>query len=261
MISFLQFNQKELKMTNHMANVFINYLPSDFTKENLETLCSRFGKIKSAKIMINLSTGNSRGFGFVRFFNNQSAQQCVNHLNGYQIRKKKLIARLTDSIENVGSPTNSIYIKSLPLTYEKPALWSLFEQFGEIRGIEIVLNQKTGLPKGSAYITYSTQEEALRAIHEMNNVVLEKDCWPLFIRYTEKQVIETEFVRSGILIEMPKSKENNSQVGNSNQGKNDNGHQTHGQNVQQIQSDEVDFSKMDLYRQLLEDIEKEESSE
>lgn len=190
-------------MSAAIGNVFIHYLPSEFTKSDLEALCSPFGQIRSAKVMINLTTGTSKGFGFVRFATLDSAQKCINAINGIVVGKKRLLARLATSTENVGSPTNSIYVKSLPLTYEKRDIWDLFQKFGKILGVEIVINEKTHLRKGSAYITYLTQAEAMKAVEKMNNVILEPDSWPLFIRYTDKQVID-DSSKYGIHIEKPK---------------------------------------------------------
>lgn len=197
-------------MSATIGNVFIHYLPSEFTKKDLEALCSPFGQIRSAKVMINLTTGTSKGFGFVRFATLDSAQKCIKAINGIMLGKKRLLARLATSIENVGSPTNSIYIKSLPLTYEKRDIWELFQKYGKILGVEIVINEKTHLRKGSAYITYSTLAEAMLAVEKMNNVVLEPDSWPLFIRYTDKQIIEKDTTKYGIHVEKPKKMIENS---------------------------------------------------
>lgn len=270
-------------MAGLVGNVFIHYLPSEFTKNDLEALCSPYGKIKSAKVMINLTTGTSKGFGFVRFETFDSAQKCINAINGIVLGKKKLLARFANSMENVGSPTNSIYVKSLPLMYEKKDIWDIFQKFGKILGIEIVINEKTHLRKGSAYITYSTQEEAMKAVEKMNNVVLEADSWPLFIRYTEKQVIESEPTKYGIHIEKPKKMiENSSQIQNTKSTAAEcfSNHQDSKQAMPppffsvNLKKQSKDFKgpkpslakkeesdlqeKNDLYLQLLEDIDKEE---
>lgn len=48
-------------------NVFVNHLSPDITDDGLRRMFSTFGNIESAKVMVDLSTGLSRGFGFVKF--------------------------------------------------------------------------------------------------------------------------------------------------------------------------------------------------
>ncbi|OHT04806.1 hypothetical protein TRFO_27667 [Tritrichomonas foetus] len=193
---------------NSITNVFINFLPREFTKENLEHLCCPYGQIVSAKVMIDLVTGESKGFGFVRFSNNGSAIRCVQNIDGMKIGRKRLMAKLSHSVENIGTPTNSLYVKSLPKSFNQKDIWEIFHVYGKIIGIAIETSEKNGMPRGAAYITYSTIQEATSALHEMNNVILEKDCWPLFIRYTDKQVCDDTEILYGIKIKKPKSKQN-----------------------------------------------------
>lgn len=264
-------------MSNAIGNVFIHYLPSEFTKEDLEALCSPFGQIRSAKVMINLTTGTSKGFGFVRFATLDSAQKCIKAINGIVLGKKRLLARLATSIENVGIPTNSIYVKSLPLSYEKRDIWDLFQKYGKILGVEIVINEKTHLRKGAAYITFSSQEEAMIAVEKMNNVILEPDSWPLFIRYTDKKVIEDGTTKYGIHVEKPKKlTEISSQIQNTKYLSLNDPIDFYQKPKQQIpypnfmkqtnetkqinydDNDNISTDNNSLYLQLLEDIDKEE---
>ena len=90
---------------NPSSNIFINYLPQEFTKKELVQLFSPFGKIQSAKVIINLTTGISKCYGFVRFASIYSAQQAVLALNGMVIPKynKTLLVKFAGSkMENTG---------------------------------------------------------------------------------------------------------------------------------------------------------------
>jgi RNA recognition motif-containing protein len=168
------------------TNVFLNHIPKTWSKCELLQLCSPFGPIESAKVIIDLATGNSKGFGFVRYAYLDSAIFAVSKLNGAAIDGSRLLARFASCAENTGVPTNTIRVRSLPLAYQRIDIWKLYSRFGEIVGLEPGVNKRTGLFGGSAVITFKTRDAAVRAVRETNNVKLQGNEWPLFVQYCER---------------------------------------------------------------------------
>ena len=187
------------------TNVFINYLPKNILTEGLQELCERYGEIKSAKVIIDTLTGDSKCFGFVRFKSRQSAEMCIADLNGAKWGEKRLIARLSPSKENVGMPSRTIKVKSLPLSYDKVKIGTIFQEYGEILGIHLKVDPQTKKFKGKAYITYSTIKEAKRALKNKNSKTLEEGCFSLLIQYSKREFIEDGKVSYGIVIKKPNS--------------------------------------------------------
>lgn len=64
------------------ANLYIAYLPKTYTQADLEGLFRPFGTIITSKILIDSSTGLSRGVGFVRFDKNSEAETAITAMNG-----------------------------------------------------------------------------------------------------------------------------------------------------------------------------------
>lgn len=64
------------------ANLYIAYLPKTFTQADLESYFMAHGKIITSKILIDNSTGMSRGAGFVRFDKHTEAESAISALNG-----------------------------------------------------------------------------------------------------------------------------------------------------------------------------------
>jgi RNA recognition motif. (a.k.a. RRM, RBD, or RNP domain) len=60
------------------------------TNQNLYDLFSPYGEVISARIMVDKSTGRSRGFGFVSYNQRVSAETAIKALNGYAIANKRL---------------------------------------------------------------------------------------------------------------------------------------------------------------------------
>lgn len=80
------------------SKLFIGGLGSHTTSEELRTFFSRFGELVDAAVVVNRSTGQSRGFGFVTFRSWTDANQAIaeadgKELDGNMIRVNRAEAR------------------------------------------------------------------------------------------------------------------------------------------------------------------------
>lgn len=72
------------------ANVFIFHLPADVDNLTLYLLFRKFGDLLSARVMVDLRTGFSKGYGFVSFTDASSAKLAVQYMDGFSIGRKRL---------------------------------------------------------------------------------------------------------------------------------------------------------------------------
>jgi len=72
------------------CNLFIFHLPSSVDNYCLYRLFSKFGEILSVKVIIDLNTGLSRGYGFVSYSHKESADLAISCMNGFLISRKRL---------------------------------------------------------------------------------------------------------------------------------------------------------------------------
>ncbi len=70
--------------------IYVGNLSYDFTDEMLLKEFSAFGKVNSARIVINRYNGKSKGFGFVQMPNRGEAEAAVKALNDKEILGRKL---------------------------------------------------------------------------------------------------------------------------------------------------------------------------
>jgi RNA recognition motif-containing protein len=63
---------------------------------------------------------------------------------------------------------NKLYISGLSIITDESILKEGFSPFGLIKEIKIIYDRSTGYSKGFAFITFSTEEEALLAEKMMN---------------------------------------------------------------------------------------------
>ncbi|KAK7200405.1 RNA-binding protein [Novymonas esmeraldas] len=73
-----------------LRNLIVNYLPPLMNEAQVYELFGQFGKIESVKIIYDKITGESRGYGFVKYQFFFSATYAVSCLNRFEIGGKKL---------------------------------------------------------------------------------------------------------------------------------------------------------------------------
>uniref|UniRef100_A0A182Y1W6 U11/U12 small nuclear ribonucleoprotein 35 kDa protein n=1 Tax=Anopheles stephensi TaxID=30069 RepID=A0A182Y1W6_ANOST len=72
-----------------------------------------------------------------------------------------------------GNPMHTIFIGRLAHSVTEEQLRGKFAPFGTIVHTRLVTDMLTGLPRGYAFIEYSTRDEALRAIDRMHGVSID----------------------------------------------------------------------------------------
>jgi len=65
--------------------LFVGNLSWNTRDESLNDAFSRFGEVSEAKVIVDRQTGRSRGFGFVTFANDQSADDAMAGLDGTEL--------------------------------------------------------------------------------------------------------------------------------------------------------------------------------
>jgi len=71
-------------------NIFVGNLHTDVTEEELKQLFAEYGEIQSYKIIRDMYSGDSRGFGFVEFNNKSEAIKAIQELDGKEYKGKNL---------------------------------------------------------------------------------------------------------------------------------------------------------------------------
>jgi RNA recognition motif-containing protein len=71
-------------------NIFVGNLSKEVTEQDLQTLFSECGNVRSVKIIKDLFSGESKGFGFIEMPGNAEAQKAINELNTRELKGKKI---------------------------------------------------------------------------------------------------------------------------------------------------------------------------
>jgi RNA recognition motif-containing protein len=72
-------------------NIYVGNLSKDVTDEDLQSLFAEYGSITSVKIIRDLFSGESKGFGFIEMPGSTEAQKAINELNSRDLKGKKIV--------------------------------------------------------------------------------------------------------------------------------------------------------------------------
>lgn len=91
------------------TKLFVGNLPYEVTSEELGEFFSQFGDIEEAVVITDRMTGRSKGYGFVRFYNHQSAANAAKELNGKEYKGRELVVNVALPGKNDGKPMPKPY--------------------------------------------------------------------------------------------------------------------------------------------------------
>ncbi len=71
-------------------NIFVGNLSKEVTEDDLQNLFSEFGTVRNVKVIKDLFSGESKGFGFLEIPGLAEAQKAINELNTRELKGKKI---------------------------------------------------------------------------------------------------------------------------------------------------------------------------
>ncbi|RPI71761.1 MAG: RNA-binding protein [Ignavibacteriales bacterium] len=72
-------------------NIYVGNLASDVTEDDLSSLFSQYGQVKEAKVIRDMFSQDSRGFGFVEMPGQTDAQNAIKELNNQNLKGKNIV--------------------------------------------------------------------------------------------------------------------------------------------------------------------------
>ena len=70
--------------------IYVGNLPFSVTQEKLKELFSKYGEIEEATVIANKFSGRSKGFGFVSFKDESSAEKAIAEMNKKEVEGRPL---------------------------------------------------------------------------------------------------------------------------------------------------------------------------
>ncbi|KAL4307916.1 hypothetical protein HN51_042344 [Arachis hypogaea] len=162
------------------GNIFIKNLDKAIDHKALHDTFSSFGHILSCKIATDAS-GQSKGYGFVQFDTEESAQNAIDKLNGMLINDKQVYVghflRKQDRDNALGKTTfNNVYVKNLSESVTDDDLKKIFGEYGTITSA-VVMRDADGRSKCFGFVNFENPEDAAKAVESLNGKKIDDKEW------------------------------------------------------------------------------------
>jgi|UniRef100_A0A2N9H628 polyadenylate-binding protein len=162
------------------ANIFIKNLDKALDHKALHDTFSSFGNILSCKVATD-ANGQSKGYGFVQFDNEESAQNAIDKLNGMLINDKQVyVGHFLRKQERDGASNmtkfNNVYVKNLSEATTDEDLNKIFGEYGAITSA-VVMRDVDGRSKCFGFVNYENADDAAKAVEALNGKKFDDKEW------------------------------------------------------------------------------------
>lgn len=141
---------------------------------------SAFGNILSCKVATD-SSGQSKGYGFVQFDNDEAAQKAIEKLNGMLLNDKQVFVGpflRKQERETATDKTrfNNVFVKNLSELTTEEDLNRIFGEFGTLTSF-VVMRDADGKSKCFGFINFENADDAARAVESLNGRKVDDKEW------------------------------------------------------------------------------------
>eukprot|EP00505_MAST-04D_sp_SCG-Rhode-Island_P004380 Stramenopile-MAST_4_protein_4380 len=151
------------------SNIFIKNLDESIDNKQLHDTFSIFGEILSCKVATDRS-GRPKGFGFVHYADEKSADEAIKRVNGMKINDKEVYVSKFEKQKRKTLEWTNLYVKNIPEGWDGDKLKEIFKEFGVVTSVIIkaVGPEEQELKAKFGFVDMETHEEALAAIEGLN---------------------------------------------------------------------------------------------
>lgn len=147
------------------GNIFVKNLDTSIDSKSLYDTFSIFGNILSCKVSTN-EKGESLGYGFVQFENQESAKKAIENVNNMMIQQKQVSVELfKPRNERITAERMKVNVQNLPANITEDKFKELLSAHGKVTTVR--LHHTNDRHTGSAY--FETAEQAQAAMAALNN--------------------------------------------------------------------------------------------
>jgi len=112
-------------------NLIVNYIPASISEEALRNMFFPFGELESCKLMVDKLTGQSLGYGFIKYTTIDAAERAIAAMNGRTIDSKTLKVSVARP-SSPGIQHANLYVSQLDKHVTKLVLDQIFSNYGKI---------------------------------------------------------------------------------------------------------------------------------
>ncbi|XP_075924434.1 RNA-binding protein 39 isoform X5 [Petromyzon marinus] len=151
--------------------------------KDLEEFFSAVGKVRDVRLISDRNSRRSKGIAYIEFVDLDSVPLAIG-LTGQrllgvpiivqasQAEKNRAAAAAAANLQKLASGPMRLYVGSLHFNITEAMLMGIFEPFGKIDNIQLMMDPETGRSKGFGFITFSSADCAKKALEQLNGFEL-----------------------------------------------------------------------------------------
>ncbi|XP_072237493.1 RNA-binding protein 39-like [Leuresthes tenuis] len=165
--------------------VFCMQLAARIRPRDLEEFFSAVGKVRDVRMISDRNSRRSKGIAYIEFVEASSVPLAIG-LTGQRLLGVPIIvqasqaeknraaaaAAAANNLQKGASGPMRLYVGSLHFNITEEMLRGIFEPFGRIESIQLMMDSETGRSKGYGFITFADAECAKKALEQLNGFEL-----------------------------------------------------------------------------------------
>ncbi|KAH7850500.1 hypothetical protein Vadar_033973 [Vaccinium darrowii] len=195
-LNWASFSMGEKRANNASdLSIFVGDLASDVTDSLLhETFSSKYPSVKAAKVVIDVNTGRSKGYGFVRFGDENERSRAMTEMNGVYCSSRPMRIGVAtprkssgyqqhyssqggyvsnggpaQGSQSEGDSTNTtIFVGGLDPNVTDEDLRQPFSEYGDIVSVKIPVG------KGCGFVQFANRNNAEEALQKLTGTTIGK---------------------------------------------------------------------------------------
>ncbi|KAF3961863.1 hypothetical protein CMV_013562 [Castanea mollissima] len=143
-----------------LGKLFVGGISWETSEDTFASYFGQYGEITDSVIMLDKHSGRPRGFGFVTFSDPTVADKVLEDehvIDGRMVEVKRTVPREDTDYKGV-SKTKKIFVGGIPPSLTNEELKEYFSSYGSIVDHQIMVDHKTGRPRGFGFVTFESED-------------------------------------------------------------------------------------------------------
>ena len=158
------------------ANIFVKNVARDVTTKQLDELCQQFGNVLCCAIR-NDENGQSLGYGYVQYENEEAASRAVKALEGVEKWGSPLQVQFFVPSKSRQLEQKNLYIKNFPKTWSREQVDKFIDELrtkGTVTCAGVYENKPdANTVRYYAFLAYENEDDSKKVTEEYNNKKME----------------------------------------------------------------------------------------